>query len=148
MYARFYGNYFKEIYSFEPHPLNFECLKKNCQGEKYHLYNVGLGHTNTKCKIEGDGKGGRNVGRFQVSESSKGDIDLITVDSLNLDKCDLMHLDVEGFESNVLLGAMATIVKYKPKIILEFGNGKEVIESLGYTLKEKLDMDWIFVYDR
>lgn len=144
MYARFYGRYFNQVYSFEPHPLNFECLQRNCQEEKYHLYNVALGHTNSKCEIQGTGKSGRNVGRFQVSESSNGDVDLITLDSLNLSQCNLIHLDIEGFEENALVGAMTTIVKFKPKIILEFGNGREVIESLGYKLVEKLDMDWIF----
>ena len=128
MYARFYGNYFTNVYSFEPHPLNFECLKRNCQGNKYHLYNVAVGHTESKCQIQGTGKNGKNVGRFQVEESSEGNVDLITIDSLNLDRCDLIHLDIEGFEYNALIGAITTIVKFKPKVILEFGNGKEVIE--------------------
>jgi FkbM family methyltransferase len=44
---------------------------------------------------------------------------MITIDSLGLDGCDLIKIDVEGFEYAVILGALKTIIKYKPVIYYE-----------------------------
>jgi len=44
---------------------------------------------------------------------------MTTIDSLNLDKLDLLKIDVEGAEMLVLQGAAKTILKYKPVIIIE-----------------------------
>ncbi|MDX1373790.1 MAG: FkbM family methyltransferase, partial [Nitrososphaeraceae archaeon] len=37
----------------------------------------------------------------------------------DLQKCDIIKIDVEGCEAHVLAGAVETIKKYKPKIIVE-----------------------------
>jgi hypothetical protein len=67
----------------------------------------------------------------------------ITIDSLNLDHCDLMKIDVETYECNVIEGAINTIEKYKPEIFLELHweardmfNTKiqPMLESLGYNI--------------
>lgn len=147
MYARFYGNYFEEIYSFEPTSVNFLCLERNCRGKKYHLYPVALGESKGMATLTQPKKRFKNTGAYQVIANTDGDIPMITVDSLHLSRCDLIHFDIEGFESYALRGAIDTIKKYKPVIILEAGHGAEVIEPLGYHLKEKLDMDWIFIYE-
>ncbi len=44
---------------------------------------------------------------------------MTTIDSLNLDACDFLKIDVEGFEYPVILGAINTIIKYKPTIFYE-----------------------------
>lgn len=147
MYARFYGNYFEEVYSFEPSNVNFLCLERNCQGKKYHLYPVAVGEQSGNGMLTMPKRRFKNTGVYQVIEKSDGDIPIISIDSLRLDRCDLIHFDIEGFEPHALRGARETIEKYKPVIILEAGHGAEVIISLGYRLVEKLDMDWIFIYE-
>ncbi len=147
MYARFYGNYFEEIYTFEPHPDNFRCLQLNCSDSKYHVHNVGLGKSFINATLKHpSGKKRRNMGVWQVQENPEGSIKIITIDSLNLPRCDLLHLDVEEFEPAVLQGAEETIGKYKPVIILEAGHGGEVAESYGYRLVEKLTTDWLYLH--
>lgn len=147
MYARFYGNYFKEVYSFEPHPDNFKCLQLNCSDEKYHVQNVGLGNSFINANLNHpSGKKRRNMGVWQVQEDSQGPVKIITIDSLDLPRCDLLHLDVEGYEPLVLKGAEQTIKKYKPVIILEEGHGGDVAESYGYRLIEKLTTDWLYLH--
>jgi len=47
---------------------------------------------------------------------------MITIDELNLDGCDFIKIDVEGFEWGVLLGAIETIKKYKPIIFYEYAD--------------------------
>lgn len=148
MYARFYGNYFENIFTFEPNPNNFKCLELNCTDKKYKIHNVGLGRIAGKADlIHPSGLKRRNMGVWQTKENPQGNITLISIDSLNLERCDLIHLDIEGFESNALRGAEKTITKYKPVIILEAGHGSEVAESYGYNTVEKLTSDWILIHE-
>jgi FkbM family methyltransferase len=149
MYARFYGNYFEDVYTFEPEPNNFKCLQLNCTGSKYHIYNVGLGKTmGTADIIHPKGKKRTNMGVWQTIENPDGAVKLITIDSLNLPYCDLIHLDIEEFEPMALEGAQQTIKKFRPVIILEEGHGGEVAERFGYKLSEKMTRDWIYLYDK
>jgi FkbM family methyltransferase len=148
MYARFYGNYFNEVYTFEPQPNNFKCLSLNCNENKYHIFNAGVGKSFGKADIvHPKGKKRSNMGVWQTVDNPNGEIQIITIDSLNLVNCDLIHLDIEGYEPFALEGAKKTIEKYRPVVILEEGHGGSVIESYGYKLKEKLTRDWVYVYE-
>ncbi|WP_412758339.1 FkbM family methyltransferase [Legionella bozemanae] len=42
------------IYSFEPIPISFECLKRNLApfGKKCHIYNMGIGDVTDDCSVE------------------------------------------------------------------------------------------------
>lgn len=62
-------------------------------------------------------------------------VPVITVDSLNLNHCDFMKIDVEKMEYDVLLGAEATIEKFKPVIFYEDNEDKDcelLLNSKGY----------------
>jgi FkbM family methyltransferase len=145
MYARFYSNYFQNVYTFEPEPLNYYCLVKNCQGNIFKIYNNGLGENAGKANLINLSP--KNVGTHQTIEDINGTVEIITIDSLNLSSCDLIHLDVEEFESKVLLGGIDTIKKFKPVVILEAGRGADILENIGYTVKYKLAMDWVLTCD-
>ena len=147
LYARFYGNYFNTVYAFEPDPSNFSCLKLNCQDSKYKIYNVALGESIGKANLRFPKKKFRNAGIWQVVLDNDGAVDVITIDSLNLEKCDLIHLDVESFEPFVLKGAINTIKKFRPVIILECGHGHEILLDLNYKIAEKLTSDWVLVHE-
>lgn len=148
MYARFYGNYFDKVYSFEPEPNNFRCLKLNCTDEKYEIYNVGLGKSNGNALVIHPSNNKRtNMGVWRTIENPQGNVRLISVDSLNLPYCDLIHLDIEEFEPFALAGAEKTIKKHKPVIILEEGHGEDVAMSYGYKLVQKCTSDWIYLYE-
>jgi FkbM family methyltransferase len=147
LYARFYGNYFETVYTFEPNPSNFSCLKLNCSDEKYKVHNVALGETLGKAKLKFPKRKFKNGGIWQVVLDVDGDVEVISIDSLNLNSCDLIHLDVETFEPFVLRGAIETIKKFHPVIILEEGHGHEIVLELGYKIVEKLTSDWVLVYE-
>jgi FkbM family methyltransferase len=63
-----------------------------------------------------------------------------TLDSINLPKCNLIKIDVEGMEASVICGAINTINKFKPVLYVE--NDREdkshelvrLIDSLGYNM--------------
>lgn len=142
MYPRFYGNYFQKVITFEPCPKNFACLDLNCVGSKYDKYMGGLGNTTENRSIQNTNK--RNVGVHKIKEEP-GEVKMYRIDDLNLSHCDLIHLDVEGYEQNVLNGAVETIKKFKPVVIVERSNGQNTLKNLGYEQYKKLRMDTVFV---
>jgi hypothetical protein len=75
------------------------------------------------------------------SSSRENTFQTKTLDSFNFDRIDLLKIDVEGFEYDVLNGAVNTIRRLKPKIILET-HSKELrqkcddfLKKAGYRLK-------------
>jgi|TARA_B110000305_G_C19439225_1_gene640822 FkbM family methyltransferase len=156
-YPILYSKFFKTVYTFEPEPLNFYCMQKNvtqdniimqqaCLGDSFKNVNVAIPlsrkHRNT------------NIGTYQVS--GDGAIPMITIDSLNLDQCNLIHLDIEGYEGFAINGAINTIKKFKPVICLEVnGLGKafgfsgatitSMLAELNYSYKITVGDDMLFV---
>ena len=61
------------------------------------------------------------------------EVDVVTIDSLNLSGLDFMKIDVEGFEINVINGGLKTIEKFKPTITLECWSNHNGGTSLEYT---------------
>jgi FkbM family methyltransferase len=69
------------------------------------------------------------------------DVRMITLDSLNLPRCDLIKIDVEGMEASVIAGAAATISRHSPIIMAEsIKSDKEGLRStllgMGYRVFE------------
>lgn len=145
MYAKFYGNYFQNVISIEPDKNNFYCLKYNCSEPKFTLYNNALGESKRKVSLNNNNL--TNVGMHTINETP-GNVEMITIDSLNLTSCNLIHLDVESYEPEALIGAKTTIEKYHPVIITEAGSGNNVLTKYGYSVKQRLIADVIFLYGR
>jgi FkbM family methyltransferase len=68
-------------------------------------------------------------------------IPVVTVDQFELDRCDLMKIDVEGCEALVLKGAEATITRHKPAIYAECNSVDaglrtwKAMQGLGYDVR-------------
>lgn len=121
----FYVKYANRVLAFEPNPIAFECLQHNVQ--QAELFNVAvsdhIGYINLSPQ-------GTNYGAVytvpvvgeideQVHEAGSMNIPTITIDSLNLNACHFIKIDVEGDEIAVLTGAKETILKYKPVMCIE-----------------------------
>jgi hypothetical protein len=74
---------------------------------------------------------------------------------LRLRKVDLIKMDIEGEEYNALKGAIKTIRKFKPKIIIEIHSKNlrekilEFLKNYGYNLvfeKEKREQGFYLGY--
>jgi len=74
-----------------------------------------------------------------ISLANSQQVQAISIDSMNLPRLDFLKLDVEGMETQVILGAKSTIARCKPILQVERLKGdqldlNEVIKSFGYTL--------------
>jgi FkbM family methyltransferase len=145
VYPRLYSKFFKNVYTFEPDPLNFLCLTLNTQVFNVKKFNGALGDApgwvvmNYASPV--------NVGMHRVAPSSEGSIPMMTIDSFNFYACDFIQLDIEGFEEKALLGAINTIKKFKPTIQTELARGdvQKILIELNYEPVDQWTTDIFWV---
>ncbi len=140
VWAAWLAERFDKVVTVEPDPLNYWCLTQNVPKNVLH-----------KCAAFGDAPGmmgmdcdPKNVGAHQMAKGTG--VKVITIDSLKLDACDYLCLDIEGFEMNALRGAVETIKKFRPVIQVEdkglsdrYGTAKGDIEKwLEYHFKYRV----------
>jgi FkbM family methyltransferase len=119
------AQWFNEVFAFEASPCNYACLVKNiAEFPNVRAYNMAVGDQPGWCKVFGDDKRQGNTGSFYVRPFQQGDVQMITLDDQNLPGCDLLKVDVEGFELRVLEGARKLIKAYRPVIIMECSDAK------------------------
>ena len=114
-----------QVWAFEPQRLVFQLLAGN----------VALNSlTNVRCLQKCLGDGGEksllvpvldvnavnNWGGLELGACNEGEpVEVVTVDSLDLPRCDFFKIDVEGMELKVLRGAERTVRKHRPVIYVE-----------------------------
>ena len=123
-----------KVVAFEPLNDVYSVLEENVKLNNADVvaYNLAL---SDGTSIRGERKGSMlAAGGDMEFNSSK-------LDDLNLEKVDILKIDVEGFELNVLNGSIETIKKFKPRIILETHSKElrrkchELLNSMGYKLR-------------
>ena len=80
-----------------------------------------------------------NFGGVSLVDEGEWLVDIITLDSLNLTRLNLLKVDVEGMESDVLSGAGHTISRLRPVIYIE-NDRKDKSQALISSLN-RLDYD-------
>lgn len=78
------------------------------------------------------------IGQNIDYDRAKQQIDLLTIDSLELPRIDLLKIDVEGMELEVLQGAQQSIARSKPQLLVEVIKSDEkaitqLLEAEGYS---------------
>lgn len=139
-----------KIYAFEPILRNYESTKLNIKLNNINnvkLFNNCLTDRNQEHKFKTFsnnvylGGGSHITYDNNFDEVSKG----IKIDKFKdeLKNLSIIHLDVEGHEANVILGAREVIIKFKPTLILEnIPNDKTVTDFLkdnGYKFYFKVN---------
>lgn len=128
---------FNVIYTFEPEPLNFYCLTQNVISPKVIKIQACLGEKNQLLSIQPLKAHIIDVGGYHIDEKP-GMIPMFTIDSLNLNSCDLIQLDIEGYEYKALLGAVETIKAFNPVICVEVVD--EYLSRYGNTSQQLFDL--------
>lgn len=137
--AKVYGS--KEIHAFEPVKENFNFMeelitlnnldnvKTYCVGLSDTKYDQVLSYTDQMLSASRVGT------KTQLFSFDK-------LDNFHL-KCDILKIDVEGYELKVLKGGMGTVVENMPRIIMEVHSKRlykaslELLTGLGYKLVRK-----------
>ena len=144
MYPRLLSNMFKQVYTFEIEPANFQCLVRNTEGKDVWCYNAALGNKMDFISLKPGSQSNRGTHKVDLKS---GPIPQIMIDTFPWPNCDFIWLDVEGYEESVLRGATNTIKKFRPIIFAEGGRTRcrEFVESLNYEMKDQTVSDTIFV---
>lgn len=147
------AKYFRYVYTFEPMPAVFECLKRNTKS----LPNV---HA-TRCALgAGAGfsdfafkRGGSSTAKFDPASAAQIVSAQVTkIDDWNFSRIDALFFDVERGEREVLEGARETIYRDHPVITIEVLTGEllpshSYMHNLGYHLAEITHNDHIFIWN-
>jgi len=154
-FTKQYADIFDLVYTFEPDPLLFYCLNRNVQQSNVIKFQAAVGDVH-RCIAMGRKAASNNAGSLNVVGG--GTIPMLLIDDLNLPGCDLIHLDVEGYEGFAVKGAMETIKKYKPVLSLEIAGWEarygmtpqdiySQIVEVGYKYVTSIDVNAIFIHD-
>lgn len=131
------------VFAFEPNRTAFECLEYNMKRyPQVSCFNQGLGDKTGRMGVVVDNK---NVGMSYLSAGN--DVSITSIDELEMFHVDFIKIDVEGFELDILLGAKATINRFKPKMLIEINEATlkrvgisrkyiyDLLEGWGYTIQ-------------
>ena len=156
IYSKSFPN--SRILAFEPQSNIFNILNQNINQNNIKncsSYNNAIGHTNMDttmskylydgydCEIEYNVNKTFNYGGIGLGKNGEF-VKMISIDSLDIDRCDYIKIDVEGAEILVLTGAVNTINKYHPIIFFEETDktlSTEMIESMP-VCEEKITFEF------
>ena len=111
------------VFAFEPNPAAFECLKYNCAPfPQVCLSRFALANFNGPIELRIDKT---NPGASHIVENAPDSwpAGAVTIDSLQLDRCNFIKLDLEGYELKALMGALDTIHRCLPVMVIEVSRG-------------------------
>lgn len=123
---------FKHVYSFEINPSHYECLLENTQDFKDKITYIPYGCSNESKKLKAGYRSPKNSGSFQMlddevaatlPDEQKFDVEVKRLDDHVFDSVSLIKIDVEGWEYEVMSGALETIRKHQPILFIEYGHG-------------------------
>jgi len=151
LYSKLIGDC--EIHTFEAQSRMYQLLEKNIKQNRITnctLHHNAVGHVcqsttmsnmlydGYDCVIEYDTPKIFNYGGIGLGQNGE-QVDMITIDSLKLSRCDYMKIDVEGAEILVLMGAIETLQTYRPMIWFE-ASDKTVSPEMKTSMKIEEDL--------
>lgn len=120
------------VWAFEPNPNSFRCASMTARLNdlsNIELMNAALGAATDTVPMLVKGKRGRDLGGAsrigpEAKEAAPGhavEVQVVMLDDVVPDdrNISLMHLDVEGLEREAMLGALRTIRRCRPVLVLE-----------------------------
>lgn len=152
-----------KIWAFEPNPESYRCAQITMMLndiQNVSFLQGGLGETPSKMNLTNKDKkgvrlgGSSTIGVQNKEEGTTEQIDILSIDvSIPKDRIiTILQLDVEGFEKQALMGALETIKRCKPILILEDDHGftksewfRDNILSLNYKIAHKLHYNQVIL---
>lgn len=147
--------YFKQVYTFEPNIDNFRCLQENLKHfESSTVFcHAGLSDKVGRASLKRDNFEDGNAGAWYTVPGE--DFPTITIDTIQLESCGLIMLDIEGSELEALKGAELTLTRFKPVVVVEqkqlphmsirATEAGDYLKSLGYKHVATYHNDAVYV---
>jgi FkbM family methyltransferase len=131
---------YTEVVCFEPGKNSCEISDKNLEicGINHKAYNLAISNINGKVGFD-EGRNSQNS-KLNLDEK-ENTVETRTLDSYDFNDVILIKIDVEGHEVEVLEGAIDTINRNKPIVLLEYH--KESSASRIFEIIKDLNYNWI-----
>lgn len=131
------------VYAFEPRDSTYLYLQKSVAANSYldrvRCFQLGLSNKSSVQYVSWSPNSNNRGGTYLSSSELKGfdqhQITTVPLDMLQLTNVDFIKIDVEGFESRVLNGAIRTLLNFKPIILCEI-NFEQLIKVGGSDYKQ------------
>ena len=134
-------NKFKHIYSFEPDGRNFKILTKYVEGleqkDKIKAIKAGVYYKSSVFYLQGE-----EMAIACTNEATDRKVEVCAIDDVVKFAPTYIKMDIETFETYALLGAMESIVKYKPKLAISIYHKFDDLWNIPLLLKQ-----WVSEYD-
>lgn len=140
----------------EQNPDTFAILQGNLAanglGNRVRAINAALGRRAGRAMTVRNEAAG-NSGMDRVELTPDGSLPVITIDSLNLPRLDLLKIDTEGFEVECLHGAQDTLARCRPLIVAEaiapsdFDAQCRFLAPFGYVPVRRFNVTPTYLYE-
>jgi FkbM family methyltransferase len=147
LYTYRFAQLFKEVESFEPIP---RCAKIIAASRirNVHLHNHALSNRAGRATLNIPGTGGPEATALaslsnQFPDAAALEVELRTLDSFRFGEVDLIKIDVEGHELEVLQGALETIKRESPTVLVEVEQRHHADRSIQSIFQFILDLGYI-----
>jgi FkbM family methyltransferase len=157
LYPKRLSEYFAVVYTFEPAADCFAAMQVNAPEANIYRFQAALGCERQLVglsRVRRDGKTNNHEGITHVAGT--GPVPTLQVDDLGLSVCDLLQLDLEGWELYALTGAAGTLARCRPVVCVEInkscgyvGIAKDDVRAYlrghDYRFVERLSSDEVFL---
>lgn len=123
VWAKHLGGIFDKVWTWEPDPINFQCLAHNT-GKQQNVFCIQAALGEHSGLVEMDAPEPNNCGALQIAAFVDGSepaysIPVVRIDDYLIEEVDLIYLDLEGFELPAIRGAAETVRRCQPIIAVE-----------------------------
>jgi FkbM family methyltransferase len=120
IYSTYWASLVKEVHAFEPIPITFrQTIKLEKKFDNVKTYNLAISSKNEFRKMYVDINRLSNNSFTKQVEGSDFFVETRTIDSFNFKTINFIKIDVEGFEREVINGAIQAIKSFKPILMIE-----------------------------
>ena len=156
LWTRILATRFERVEAFEPMPAHRECFALNVRAENVRLHDCALGASEGEVSMT---TFAGNSGHSHVTDDGEIVVPMRTLDSCGLEDVDFIKIDVEGYERHVLLGAVETLRRCRPTLIVEqkprngsrYGHGDHgalhLLEKLGAKIVAQKAGDYVLIWE-
>ena len=131
------------VHAVEPQRVIFQILSANVALNalsNVHTYHAAMGRLASTIAVPRlNYAAANNFGGLSLEHALEGErVPLIPADSLDLPRCELIKIDVEGMEGEVIAGAVRTIRRFRPVLYVE----NDRVEKSAALIRQLFALDY------